>query len=109
MSDYDNDMAAIDCEVADLTEGDMVDGTPILDWLTEQGCTFDTSDYHTSDCLLWIVAEVTEERTDEGEPIAVLHTEHAGSWALPPALEVTCYPALCKGCGHHPTDCECED
>lgn len=109
MSDYDNDMAAIDCEVADLTEGDMVDGTPILDWLADHGSAVDVSDYHSSDCLLWIVAEVVEERTDEGESIAVLHTEHAGSWAVPPALEVTCYPALCKGCGHHPTDCECEN
>lgn len=109
MSDYDNDMATVECEVADLTEGDMVDGTPILDWLTDHGHTVDVSDYHSSDYLLWTVAEVVEERTDEGEAVAVLHTEHAGSWALPPALEVTCYPALCKGCGHHPTDCECED
>ena len=109
MADYDNDMAPIGCKVADLTEGDMVDGTEVLDWLIEHGHHVNATDYSSSEHLMWTIVEVAEERTAEGEPIAVIHTEQSGSWAVPPALEVTCYPALCKGCGHHPTDCECED
>lgn len=108
-TDYENDMMPVGVEVADLTPGDMVDGADALAWLTNQGYTVDVSDYHSSDYLLWTVAEVTEERTDDGEAVAVLHTEHAGTWALPPALEVTCFAAMCKDCAEHPTDCICKE
>ena len=105
MANYDNDMAPIGCKVADLTEGDMVDGADVLAWLDGRGYAVDASDRHSSDCLLWTVADVTEECADSGEAVAVLHTEDAGSWAVPPALEVTCYPAMRRECAMHPTDC----
>lgn len=107
MHTYDNDMMPTEIKVRDLAPGDMVDGTEILNWLSEHAGLVDDTYRIAAEYELWTVAEIVMEYVND-DTIVVLHTEGSGSWALPPDLEVTCHGALCCECGDHVLDCECE-